>query len=930
MNYKPHLPKGVLFSLCYLIIGLLYGLLLISWHNTTGQEYMDAMLVFLIIPVIYSALYYSRWLYIINIIILTVISIWVLTHIMDNLAPSLRTLSVVVFIVAVSSELLFLVKSSRNKAELALLESQTNLQNVFDTVDDFLLIIDADGSILHSNPAVHKRLGYSAEELEYMNFYDIQLSDHLDKFLEKTSTFYTMSFKTKDGSSIPVETRFTLGVWNNQNVLFGISRDVSERKRAEEALRISEMRLRQVMDLVPHMIFAKDIEGRYLLVNYAMAEAYGMQVEALTGELEAKIHQDSKEAELSSKEDREVITSNQTKFIPKRLFIDATGDEHYLQITKVPFTIANTEKPAVLGIAVDITELTIAEGKLKQYRDHLEELVKNRTEELLKTNQDLSNEIKERKLIEEKLTKALKDAEAASIAKSQFLAKMSHELRTPLNSIIGFSNILLKNKSQNLTDQDINFLKRIEENGKHLLELINDVLDLSKVEAGRMELHMEEINLPDLIQEITGQLEDQIRNKPLEFRIEIPDACNPAVLDRAKLKQVLINLVGNAIKFTPEGHITLRISTDHENAPTTIEVIDTGIGIPEEKLKSIFEAFQQADSSTTRKFGGSGLGLAISQSLCHLMKCHIKVSSTVNQGSTFTIHLAQLASSKETAHPVEIKPIPTPSDTDETSPPLWIKEDTVLSDKVVLVIDDESDSRLLLKDFIEELGCTVITADSGEQGLRLTHKFHPDLITLDLMMPNLNGWEVLKHLKDDPELSSIPILIISIIANENQGTLFGNMDSLNKPIERDELLATIRRNLIPSRGRILVVEDNKYTQEVVAIYLEREGFDVLTASNGQEALDCLPSFHPNLILLDLLMPVMDGLQFMQILRDDARFKSTPVIIMTAKSLTPEEFIQLEETTLAIIKKSDSFEHNLKQTLQEILKSGKFTDLITHN
>ena len=377
-------------------------------------------------------------------------------------------------------------------------------------------------------------------------------------------------------------------------------------------------------------------------------------------------------------------------------------------------------------------------------------------------------------------------AEHANRAKSEFLANMSHELRTPLNSVIGFGNILHKNKAGNLRAEDLMFVERILANGKHLLGLINQFLDLSKIEAGKMELELTPVALDQLVRELIATQESQLRDRPVKLVAELPEAVAVLLADAGKIKQVLLNLIGNALKFTAEGSITVRVVVDSETRrPQRLEVQDTGIGIPRHRQAAIFEAFQQADSGTMRKYGGTGLGLTISRAFCQLMGFRIEVQSEEGKGSTFSVVLGP-----------EAKPVAVPAEAPPASPP---HSEPPLDQpaRLVLVVDDNPDSRILLGNLLEECGCRVITADSGALALTRARATQPDLILLDLMMPTKNGWETLQSLKADPATADIPVVIASIVAHEYRGTVPGAADVLQKPVSRDALLRVLRQQLRP-------------------------------------------------------------------------------------------------------------------------------------
>jgi signal transduction histidine kinase/CheY-like chemotaxis protein len=561
-------------------------------------------------------------------------------------------------------------------------------------------------------------------------------------------------------------------------------------------------------------------------------------------------------------------------------------------------------------------------GELARSFDEMTEKLKSVTV----SRDDLAVEITERKRAQEELRHAKEEAEAANRAKSQFLANMSHELRTPLNSVIGFANILLKNKGGTFHPEDLTFLERIVANGKHLLELINQVLDLSKIEARRVEIETSMVALDQLITSITSQFEPQLRDRPVKLTTDLPPHVALLETDVGKLRQIIINLIGNAVKFTEKGGVTVRATVDETTGrPLRIDVTDTGIGIPPDRVAAIFEAFQQADPSTTRKYGGTGLGLTISKALCELMGYRLEVASELGRGSTFRVVLAEHpAGAGVVVHPAEVREargLTTAEAAVEVSRHIRALEATEpLRNKLVLVIDDETDSRLLLTHLIEQFGCHVVAADSGELGLRLAREIRPDLITLDLLMPHMDGWEVLRRLKADPEMKRVPVIVVSVIAREKRGTVLGAVEMLQKPISREDLLRVI--SLIP-RTRILVVEDSEDDRRLFAAHLEGRVTELRMATNGREALAVLETFAPNLILLDLMMPDMDGIMFLDTIRKNPRTWHIPVFIVTAKELTAEEAKRLGAEAQAVLKKAEEWGDDLERMLNGMLagKSG---------
>jgi len=392
-------------------------------------------------------------------------------------------------------------------------------------------------------------------------------------------------------------------------------------------------------------------------------------------------------------------------------------------------------------------------------------------------------------------------AEAATRAKSQFLAGMSHELRTPLNSVIGFANVLLKNKAGTFRAPEVTYLHRIVANGTHLLGLINDILDLSKIEAGRLELSIAPVALDELVRETLAQLESQVRDRPVSLVAELPEAMAPVDTDAGKLKQVLINLIGNALKFTERGSVTVRVAVDQARRPHRIDVVDTGVGVAADQQALIFEAFRQGDNTTARRYGGTGLGLTISRALLDRMGATLALERTVGKGSTFSIVLAPAPRGDGA---VADQPPRAPATPRPTATPIRVRARPArplpasLREALVLIVNDESDSRIILSHLIRDFGCQVIAAASAEQGLQAAREHAPDLIMLDLLMPGMTGREMLATMHADPSLRDIPVIVVSIVAGELQGTIVGPVDFVDKPADRDRLLEVITSQLRPA------------------------------------------------------------------------------------------------------------------------------------
>jgi signal transduction histidine kinase/CheY-like chemotaxis protein len=505
----------------------------------------------------------------------------------------------------------------------------------------------------------------------------------------------------------------------------------------------------------------------------------------------------------------------------------------------------------------------------------------------------------------------------ANRAKSEFLARMSHELRTPLNSVIGFASVLLKNKGGVLRAQELSFVERIRSNGTHLLGIINDILDLSKVESGRMDVILEPVDVNALVRETLRQINPR---DGVELDVALPGIARPLSSDRDKLKQVLLNLVANALKFTERGRVLVRVVTKPSGAIRRIDVVDTGPGIPRDRLDAIFDAFEQAEATTTRRYGGTGLGLTISRAMCERMGFRLDVASAEGVGSTFSI-LCDPTEPRLSAHlpPEDGARLEAISGEQRAATPAASRDESNEPKATILVIDDSADSRLLLGQFLEDDGKRVVAASSGEQGLQLARQLRPRLIVLDLVMPGLDGWRTLHRLKNDAATADIPVVVVSIVASEQRGSLLGAVDLVDKPIDRDRLLATIRRNLGESGTRVLVVEDSADTRTLFQGYLNGlSGLTVHMAATGKEALARLDDFHPELVILDLSLPDMDGLELLCELRAHETLRDIPVIIATARDLSADERADLEARTQAVITKDDDIADRLRETVRAAL------------
>ena len=528
------------------------------------------------------------------------------------------------------------------------------------------------------------------------------------------------------------------------------------------------------------------------------------------------------------------------------------------------------------------------------------------------------SDITESKELQADLEKAREAADQANQAKSAFLANMSHELRTPMNAILGYSEMLIE-EAEDLEQVDfIPDLKKINQAGTHLLALINDVLDLSKIEAGRMEAYAENIDVGTLIDEVAATAQPLMGKNRNRLMIARGEALGSAYQDLTKLRQCLFNLLSNAAKFTHQGSVTLRIERESRDGGDWLvfAVSDTGIGIAADKLEHVFEEFSQADNSTTRNYGGTGLGLAISRRFCKLLGGDLTLQSVSGEGSGFTIRLPATLPGSE--------PRQAPADVTASKPAAELETlREAVPGRTVLVIDDEPEAREIIARFLHKDGFTVVTAGSGEEGLRLAHEIQPAAITLDVMMPDMDGWSVLRALKADPGLREIPVIMVTMVDDRTRGYSLGAIDYLTKPVDR-ELLVRMLSRYYPAekQSTVMLVEDDESTREMMARTLDKAGWEVTEAGNGREALDQLAREKPRLILLDLMMPVMDGFDFLLEMRANADWQDLPVIVLTAKDLTDEDRRLLSGRVEQIVEKGACAHEQLVDLIHHVMDHHK--------
>ncbi|WP_062013203.1 response regulator [Aureimonas sp. AU4] len=762
----------------------------------------------------------------------------------------------------VGAGIVLLNATKRIRAERRLAESEGRFRSLVEATAAMVWSAPASGEFSGAQPGWAEFTGQGEDEYTGLGWVDAVHPDDREKSARAWreaiagKTIYRIDHRVRraDGEWRDMQARAVpiLDADGSIREWIGTHTDITDQKRTAAALGESNLQFRTVADNIPQLAWTAAPNGEIFWYNQRWFDFTGTTLDEMRGYGWRKVHHPDHIDRVAA------------------LFSEKLKSGEPWEDT-FPLRGADGTYRWFLSQAVPIRD---GEGRIVRW---------------FGTNTDVTAQ----RLIEEELSAAKDAAESANRAKSQFIANMSHELRTPLSAVIGYAEMLEEEVEDLGEEHLLADLKKIEQNARHLLSLINDVLDLSKIEAERMDVYAETFDLATVLSEVSSTVGSLVDKKHNRLVTEAGEGLGIVHTDQVKLRQCLINLLSNASKFTENGTITLRAEriVDDGRDWIVFEVSDTGIGMNPDQLGRLFERFTQADASTTRKFGGTGLGLAITRAFCRMLGGDIGVRSEEGAGTTFTIRI-----------PARIDPTEEPvADAGHDATPVAAEATA----GVVLAIDDDPHARELIIRFLSREGFSVRAAADGLTGLDMARVIKPDVILLDVTMPRMDGWTVLTELKADPDLASIPVVMITIIDEHNLGYALGAADYLLKPVEWNKLKAVMDRFRATDNTLVLAVDDDEDALQRSVTMLEREGLSVMTARNGREALEKLEEAHPGLILLDLMMPVMDGFAFLQVLRSRPGGRSIPVIVLSSKDLTADEARRLQSQTDQVLAKGDT-------------------------
>jgi PAS domain S-box-containing protein len=774
----------------------------------------------------------------------------------------------------------FLIVGLAVSAFMGSLYTQLETGNRFMNLSvDLFCTAGFDGYFKNLNPSWEKALGFTTRELmakpylEFIHPEDRSATVAEDIRLQNREVTFAFEnrYLCKDGS-------YKWLLWNavsvpEQHLIYAVARDITERKRVEEALQQSEARHRKLFDNNPLPTWVYDRESlRFLAVNAAAVRKYGYS----NDEFSAITIKDIRPPEdipvlLESVANAQEGSENVSTWRHRR------KDGSIIDVEITSYSLNFSGRPAEVIVAVDVTQRKRDEAEKRKF-----------IESLAATNQEL--ELRNR------------EVERATTMKSRFLASMSHELRTPLNAIVGFSELLAEETAGALNVKQKRFVDHIKGGSAHLLQLINDILDLSKIEAGQLELRCEDFQVRDALPEVLSIIRPLATAKNIKVQQTLSGG-GAVHADRVRFKQILYNLLSNAVKFTPKAG-TISLECCDRGDHVSLSVADTGIGIRHEDQQLIFEEFRQVEGNSKAAQQGTGLGLAITRRLVEQQGGKISVESELGKGSRFTFTLPAASQRPVVSPHPAARPLAT----------------TMFGRPLILVVDDEVSARELISSYLDPEYRTV-TAASGADAIKKAQELRPDAITLDVLMAEGNGFETLVALRKNPETAVIPIVIISIVDQKQVGFALGAADYLVKPIRKPLLLETLRKHAPPQTdddNAILLVDDDAPTLELLQETLRSAGYETQSVRSGARALEVLSSKIVGAVMLDLLMPGMSGFEVIRHVRQTPNLKELPIFVMTAKNLTTEERVLLTRETQAMFQKSGPWHQQLLVEVERLV------------
>jgi PAS domain S-box-containing protein len=799
----------------------------------------------------------------------------------------LRSYALIVVAVLFVSLLVALVVGLVISRFMGSLYSKLETGNRFmDLSVDLFCVAGFDGFFKNLNPSFEKTLGFTTKELmekPYLEF--IHPDDRPATVVEKDGlkegkvTFaFENRYLCKDGS-------YKWLLWNavsvfEQEAIYAVARDITERKRAEELLRESDERHRKLFDNNPHPTWVFDRETlRFLAVNAAAVRKYGYSRDEFLA-ITLKDIRPPEDVPALLETVKNLGDGNESSGAWRHRLKDGT----IIDTENTSYALNFVGRAARVVVAVDVTQRKRDEAERREIMHSL-----------AATNQELGLRNRE--------------VERATHMKSKFLASMSHELRTPLNAIVGFSDLLSEGTSGPLNTKQKRFVDHIKQGSAHLLQLINDILDLSKIEAGQLELHTEEFLVQDALPEVLSTIDPlaMAKNIRLEQKLESKSLVRA---DRVRFKQILYNLLSNAVKFTPKGgQISIECVDDWDFV--RVSVTDTGTGIRSEDQEVIFDEFRQSEGRADGVHEGTGLGLAITRRLVEQQGGRITVESEFGKGSCFFFSLPAVEPRSEVDAVEETTKAPVTMDSGRLTP-------------LVLIVDDEVPARELLASYLEP-EYRVAMAESGVEAIQEAQRLRPDAITLDVMMPGSDGFDTLVALRKSPTTADIPVIILSIVDQKQVGFALGAADYLIKPVRKPILLEAIHRHVpvpIDEDSSILLVDDDPRALDLLQEALRSAGYEVQSVRSGARALEVLANKVVGAILLDLLMPGMDGFQVIRHVRQEPALKDLPILVMTAKSLSREEIALLNRETQGLLQKDGSWKQQLIAEVSRVIRGHK--------